>query len=90
MPIGPGGLRQLEVRPTLSDRSVISLSIFGPPQPQQAYLGTAASSTTTAQAHSTASMPRLLGAGTTIVSPCGSPTGGALGRPATGRPAAAV
>src|SRR5918997_2884108 len=31
MPIGPGGPRRLEMYPTPSDRSVISLSIFGPP-----------------------------------------------------------
>ena len=30
-PIGPGGPRRLEMCPTSSDRSVISLSIFGPP-----------------------------------------------------------
>ena len=91
MPIGPGGSRQLEVRPTSSKRSVISLPIPGPPQPQQGYLGTAASSTTTAQAHSTAPMLRSLSARTAVVPPRRSPTGGGLlRRPATGCPAAAV
>jgi hypothetical protein len=82
-------LSDLEVRSVPFSLPCPSL---GPSQPQQAYLGAAASSTTSAQAPSTVRMLRLLDVCTAIDAPRRSPPGGGLflRRPATGRPAAAV
>jgi hypothetical protein len=66
-------------------------SLFGPPQPQQAYLGTAASSTTNTEACRAAPIVLSLRWGIAIAGLQRSPIDGfLLRRPSTGRPPAAV
>ena len=74
-----------------SRTSIPARPSLGPPQPQQAYVGTAASSTTNTEARRAATILLSPGVDIAISALQGSPTAGFLPRrPATRRPAAAV